>query len=60
MKMVALVQSWSVIVKIVLYLPDLGCLVMKSIATVWNGNECSGVIGKISGLSGLLLILLAW
>jgi hypothetical protein len=60
--MVALVQLWSVIVKMVLYslLPDFGNFVMKSIATVWKGRECSGVMGTIPGLSGLVFALFAW
>ena len=40
----------SVIVKIVLYPPESGSLVMKSIATVSKGRAFSvGVIGNIGG-----------
>jgi hypothetical protein len=62
MKIAALVQSWSVIVRIVSYsfFPDFGNFVMKSIATVWKGKECSGVMGTNPGLSGLLFALFAW
>ena len=45
MRIIALEQSWSIIVRIVLYPPDWGNFVMKSIAMVWNGSECLGVIG---------------
>lgn len=35
------------------YLPDCDNFVMKSIATIWNGNMCSGIIGiSMAGLSG--------
>ena len=59
MRIIALEQSWSVMVRIVSYPPDCGNFVMKSIAIVWNGSECSGVIGIIAGFRGLVLILLS-
>ena len=43
-------QSVSVIVRMVLYPPDRGSLVIKSIATVSKGQAFSvGVIGNIGG-----------
>ena len=46
----ALVQSWSVIVRIVSYPPLLGSLVIKSRAIVPKGVDgCFGVIGFIGG-----------
>src|ERR1700735_3853880 len=32
--------------------PDNGNFIMKSMATVWNSRECSGVIGIIAGFNG--------
>ena len=58
-KIAALLQSWSVIVRIVSYLPDFGNFVMKSIAIVWNGSLFTGVMGNIAGFRGWVLILLA-
>ena len=53
MKIDAFEQSVSVIVRIVLYPPESGSLVMKSIATVSKGRAFSvGVIGKIGGWVG--------
>jgi len=50
MNMDAFEQSVSVIVRMVLYPPDRGSLVMKSIATVSKGQAFSaGVIGNIGG-----------
>jgi hypothetical protein len=59
MNIAALLQSWSVTVKSVSYLPDFGSFVMKSIATVWNSKVCSGVIGKIAGFCGFVFALFA-
>ena len=59
MKMAALLQLWSVIVKIVLYFPDFGNFVMKSMDTVWKGSVCSGVMGIIAGFRGCVFALLA-
>ena len=59
MRIIALEQSWSVMVRIMLYPPDWGNFVMKSIAIVWNGSECLGVMGIIAGFRGLVLILLS-
>ena len=58
-RIIALEQSWSVMVRIVSYPPDCGNFVMKSMAMVWNGSECSGVMGIIAGFRGLVLILLS-
>ena len=50
MKTDAFKQSVSVIMRIVLYPPDKGSLVMKSIPTVLKGRAFSvGVIGNIGG-----------
>ena len=50
MKTDAFEQSVSVIVRMVLYSPDRGNLVMKSIAMVLKGRVFSvGVIGNIGG-----------
>src|ERR1700744_6256139 len=57
--MAALLQSWSVIVRMVSYLPDFGSFVMKSIAIVWNGSPFTGAMGNIGGFKGWVLILLA-
>ena len=46
MRIITLEQSWSVMVRIVLYPPDWGNFVMKSIAIVWNGSECLGVMSQ--------------
>src|SRR6266702_7399298 len=59
MNIAALLQSLSVIVRIVSYFPDCGNFVMKSIATVSNGKVCSGVMGIIAGFRGPVLTLLA-
>ena len=58
--MAALLQSWSVIVRMVSYLPDFGNFVMKSIAIVWNGSPFTGAMGNIVGFKGWVLTLLAW
>jgi hypothetical protein len=53
-KMDALEQSWSVIVRIVSYPCDTGSFVMKSNAMVWNGSaSVAGVMGLIAGFVGL-------
>ena len=49
-KSAALVQSWSMIVRIVSYPPLFGSLVMKSKAIIPKGVcGCSGVIGFVGG-----------
>jgi hypothetical protein len=54
----ALVQSWSVIVRIESYPWDLGSLVMKSRAMVSNGSASGfGKIGCSAALIGQLLTL---
>jgi hypothetical protein len=45
-------QSWSVIVKMVLYPLDSGSLTIKSRAKVWNG--CASKIGVIGYSGGLV------
>ena len=59
MKMAALLQSWSMIVKIVSYFPDFGNFTIKSMDTVWKGSVCSGVMGIIAGFRGRVFALLA-
>jgi len=59
MKMAALLQLWSVIIKIVSYFPDFGNFMIKSIDTVWNSSVCSGVMGIIAGFKGRVFALLA-
>ena len=59
MKMAALLQSWSVIVRIVSYFPDFGSFTIKSMDTVWKGSVCSGVMGIIAGFKGHVFALLA-
>jgi len=59
MKMAALLQSWSVIVKIVSYFPDFGSFMIKSMDTVWKGSVCLGVMGIIAGFRGRVFALLA-
>src|SRR6266404_8662725 len=59
MKMAALLQSWSVIVKIVLYFPDFGNFMMKSMDTIWKGSVCSGMMGIIASFRGHVFALLA-
>ena len=52
-KMAALEQSWSVMVRIELYPWDSGSLTMKSIAIVWKGRAFGSVVmGKAGGLTG--------
>jgi hypothetical protein len=60
MSSTALVQLWSVMVRMVAYPHDLGSLVMKSTAMVPNGSECSGVIGYISGLFLCVIGFIDW
>ena len=52
-KMAALEQSWSVIVRIESYSWDSGSLMIKSIAIVWKGRAFGSVVmGKLGGLTG--------
>jgi len=60
-KIAALVQSWSVIVKIVLCPLDSGSFMMKSIAIVWKGRASgSAVIGFKGGQFGFVFVLVIW
>jgi len=57
----ALLQSVSVIVRIVLCSPEGGNFVIKSIAIVSKGLAfSSGVIGKSGGWVGCMLTLFIW
>ena len=57
----ALVQSVSVMVRMVSYPPDTGSFVMKSIAIVSKGRAFStGVIGDNGGWLGLVFALVIW
>ncbi len=57
----ALLQSVSVMVRIVSYSPEGGSFVMKSMAMVSNGHAFSfGVIGKSGGFAGLVFTLVIW
>jgi len=61
MKIDALEQLVSVIVRMVLKLPDCGSLVMKSIAMVSKGRALSaGVMGNMGGWVGWVLTLVIW
>ena len=61
MKIDALEQSVSMIVRMVSKPPDCGSLVMKSIAMVSKGHALSvGVIGNIGGWVGWVLTLVIW
>jgi len=61
MKIDALEQSVSVIMRIVSKPPDCGSLVMKSIATVSKGRALfAGVIGNMGGWVGWVLTLVIW
>ena len=56
-----LLQSISVIISIVLYSPEDGNFVMKSIAIVSKGLAfSSGVIGESGGWVGCVLTLFIW
>ena len=53
MKMAALEQSWSVMVRIESYPWDSGSLTIKSIVIVWKGRAFGSVVmGKVGGLIG--------
>src|SRR6266702_7490158 len=59
-KIAALLQSWSVMVRIMSYPWDLGSLTMKSMAITSNGSALvSVVIGTSFGFIQCVLILLA-
>ena len=61
MKIDALEQSVSVIMRMVSKPPDCGSLVMKSIAMVSKGHALSvGVIGNMGGWVGWVLTLVIW
>ena len=61
MKIDALEQSVSVIIRIVSKPPDCGSLVMKSIAMVSKGCALSaGVMGNMGGWVGWVLTLVIW
>jgi hypothetical protein len=61
MNMDALVQSVSVIVRMLSNPPDGGSFVMKSIAMVSNGLAFfSGNIGDSGGCAGLVFTLVIW
>ncbi len=61
MKMAALVQSWSVTVRIASYPFEQGSLVMKSRAIVSNGRASGfGKIGTRGALVGWVLTLFRW
>src|SRR5580693_1101478 len=59
--MTALVQLWSVMIMIESYPSEVGNLMMKSTAIVWNGSAASsGTIGCIGGLFLCMIGLFAW
>jgi len=61
MKIDALEQLVSVIVRMVSKPPDCGSLVMKSIAMVSKGRALSaGVMGNMGGWVGWVLTLVIW
>ena len=61
MKIDALEQSVSMIMRIVSKPPDCGSLVMKSIAMVSKGHVLFvGVIGNMGGWVGWVLTLVIW
>ena len=60
-KMAAFVQSWSVTVRIVSYPLDVGSLMIKSKAMVWNGNALGiGNMGCTAGHVGWVFTLFIW
>ena len=61
MKMDALVQSWSVMVRIESKPLEIGSLTMKSMAITWNGSASGFVVmGNNRGFCRCVLTLLAW
>src|SRR6266581_7397377 len=61
MNIVALVQSWSVMVSIESYPCEIGSLVMKSRAIVSNGIALGlGNMGDMGAFVGCILILFLW
>jgi len=57
----ALEQSVSVIMRMVLCLPDSRSFMIKSRAIVWNGQAFSvGVMGNKGGWLGWVLTLVIW
>src|SRR5579864_2198006 len=60
-KMTALVQSWSVMVRMESYPFEMGSLTIKSIEIVWNGCALgAGAIGCKGGRLGWVLLLFCW
>src|SRR6266404_7877695 len=57
MKMAALLQSSSVIVRIMSYFLDFGSFMIKSMDTIWKGSVCLGVMGIIAGFKGCVFVL---
>jgi hypothetical protein len=57
-KIAALVQLWSVTMRIELYSPDLGKFTIKSIATVLKGRAVLWVVMGKGGILGCVVLLL--
>jgi len=61
MKIDAFEQSWSVIVRMVLFPKDSGSFVMKSSVIVWKGKALgTGLIRYTGGFDGFVFTLFIW